>query len=303
MIYTLTLNPSIDYIVRADNVTLGSLNRATATAFYPGGKGINVSRVLHNLGVNSTALGYLGGFTGVYIKEQLSSAEIACDFVQLDEPTRINIKLKTDQETEVNGNSPYVSQVKQTELLDKISKLTAEDFLVMAGSLPQSVAADFYEIVAERCIEKNIPFIIDTSGNAFERILDYKPFLIKPNQHELEDLLDVKIHSVEDAIQYGSELLQKGPSHIIVSLGGDGAVFISEGLKAVAHAPTGVVKNTVGAGDSTVAGFLSSYVQHNDLLKAFQFGVAAGSATAFSEDLCTKSEVEKLLPQVKVEKL
>ncbi|MGO4887546.1 1-phosphofructokinase [Anaerobacillus sp. MEB173] len=301
MIYTCTLNPSIDYLVEIDQVRLGSLNRANSVRFFPGGKGINVSRVLKSLGIESTALGYLGGFTGEFIRTELSKEEIAHDFIQLNDTTRINIKLKTETETEINGHGSTIPVDKQEEMINKLSTFTKEDFVVLAGSLPPSVSPAFYERLAKYCSEQSIPFILDTSGESLEKLLQYQPFLIKPNHHELGELLGVEISSANDAIRYGQELLKCGPRNIIVSMGGKGAVFINSNMIARAIVPKGEVKSTVGAGDSSVAGFIAEFVQSGDYLKAFQYGVASGSATAFSNDLCKKEDVEKLLSNINVE--
>lgn len=300
MIYTCTLNPSIDYLVEIEEVSLGKLNRAKKTAFYPGGKGINVSRVLKNLGVPNVALGYIGGFTGQFIQDFLERDGITQDFIPHDEPTRVNVKLRAEKETEINGQGAYISEELKQQLLDKISSLTQDDILVVAGSLPPSIPANFYETIAKFCQENNIRFVIDTGGQTLKDALKYKPFLIKPNHHELSDLLGVEIHSKEDVLQYADKLLDLGPTNILVTLGGEGAVLVSEETIAYANVPKGELKNSVGAGDSTVAGFLASFVEIGDLLHAFKTGVACGSATAFSEDLCTKSEMEILLPQIAV---
>ncbi|MFD1738117.1 1-phosphofructokinase [Bacillus salitolerans] len=303
MIYTCTLNPSIDYVVELDQLQVGSLNRTKQSFYYPGGKGINVSRVLSNIGIENTALGYVGGFTGRFIKDFLSNEGIPHQFIEVEEPTRINVKLKTNRETEVNGAGPYISVVKQKSLLNYLHSLTKEDYLVLAGSLPSSISVDFYTSIAQLCSKKDIPFIIDVSGPALQEVLSFKPLLVKPNQHELGDLLGVTIETKAEAALYGKRLVEQGAQNVIVSMGGAGAVFINQDITAFANVPIGIVRNSVGAGDSTVAGFLAAYVKTADVLQAFQFGVAAGSATAFSSDLCKKEQVENILPQVKVERV
>ncbi|HWO76643.1 MAG TPA: 1-phosphofructokinase [Bacillus sp. (in: firmicutes)] len=300
MIYTCTLNPSIDYVVEIEEVIMGDLNRAQKTSFYPGGKGINVSRVLRNLGLPSTALGFAGGFTGKFIQDFLEHEGIQHSFVEHEEPTRVNIKLKTDEETEINGRGPQITEEQQKRLLEQIAAITPHDVLVLAGSLPPSLPVSFYEEVAAYCKNKEIPFVADTGGIVLKRLLSYNPILIKPNQHELGDLLHTKIHTIEDVLQNGEALLEQGPENIMVTLGGHGAVFMNKKVKAVATVPKGKLKNSVGAGDSTVAGFLAVYQQTGDVLEAFKTAVACGSATAFSDDLCTKAEVEHLLPQVQI---
>lgn len=300
MIYTCTLNPSIDYLVRLEEVKLGVLNRASETAFYPGGKGINVSRVLSRLGETSTALGFVGGFTGAFICNELKQAGILLDFVEVDEPTRINIKLKSGNETEINGLGTTITKEKELELFKKISTLSDDDFLILAGSLPPAVSPDFYSSIAKLCSERNIRFIADTSGDALKGILQYKPFLVKPNEHELGELFNVKISTIEEASFYGKKLHEQGPENVIVSLGAKGALFINNNGVVFANVPKGDLKNSVGAGDSLVAGFVASYVKQADFLEAFKFGIACGSATAFSIDLCDKLTVAKLLPEIKV---
>ncbi len=303
MIFTCTLNPSVDYVVEVDNVELGGLNRAKKTAFYPGGKGINVSRVLKKLGITNTALGFVGGFTGEFITNSLKKEGILQDFTLVDEDTRVNVKLKSSVETEVNGQGPVISKEKEQELFEKIITMTAEDYLILAGSLPPSISPDFYQKIAAQCNENNVYFVVDTSGKALEEILPYQPFLIKPNQHELGELFNVEISSVEDAVKYGRKLLEKGPENVIVSLGSDGALLLNKEVSAYANVPKGELKNSVGAGDSLVAGFIASYVENGDYIEAFKYGIAAGSATAFSSDLCNKSSLEKLLPEIKIEVL
>ncbi|MEK4174755.1 1-phosphofructokinase [Aeribacillus sp. FSL K6-1305] len=301
MIYTVTLNPSIDYHVRINHLKIGELNRAEETLYFPGGKGINVSRVLKRLGIDSVVLGFAGGFTGDFLKNALISENIAIDFTEVEEPTRINIKLKGDQETEINGNGPAISKEKQEKLLSKISSLNKNDVLVLAGSLPPTVPENFYETIASICQEREIPFVVDTSGPSLKRLIPMRPFLIKPNHHELGELFHVNIETIEDAIKYGKKLQNEGARNVIVTMGGNGAVLINTDHTVLAKVPKGNVKNTVGAGDSTVAGFLASYFQNHDAIKAFQHGVSAGSATAFSEDLCTKESVEQLLPNIRLE--
>lgn len=303
MIYTCTLNPSVDYVVEVDDVQIGSLNRANKTAFYPGGKGINVSRVLKKLGISNTALGFVGGFTGDFIINSLKQEEISQQFTIVDEVTRVNVKLKSSVETEINGKGAVISKQKELELFTQIDTLKEQDFLILAGSLPPNISIDFYEKIAVKCKEKNVHLVVDTSGEALKGILPYKPFFVKPNQHELGELFNVEITSVEDAVTYGTKLLEKGPENVIVSLGRNGALFINKEVTAFADVPKGELKNSVGAGDSLVAGFIASYVQNKDFLKAFKYGIAAGSATAFSNDLCNKSCLEKLLPEIKIELL
>ncbi|WP_456277750.1 1-phosphofructokinase [Bacillus sp. AK128] len=303
MIYSCTLNPSIDYVVELESVSLGKLNRTDQTSYYPGGKGINVSRVLKRLGVENKALGFIGGFTGRFITDFLDQEGISHQFIELEEPTRINIKLKTNQETEINGSGPFISESQKEQLYNLIGGLTQGDYFVLAGSFPPSISLDYYKSLAALCEEKGISFVIDVSGPPLKETLSYKPFLIKPNQHELAELVGHDISSKEEAISYGRKLLTEGPQNIIISMGGEGAVLVNADMTLVATVPKGTVKNSVGAGDSTVAGFMASYSQNGDIAEAFRNGVASGTATAFSSDLCTEEAVKHIVTQIQLEKL
>ncbi|MDR7074575.1 1-phosphofructokinase [Fictibacillus barbaricus] len=303
MIYTCTLNPSIDYVASVKNFKEGQLNRTETAQMYPGGKGINVSRVLKYLGTDSTALGFIGGFTGDFIRDYLTNAHISNDFIQVHEPTRINVKLKSDTETEINGLGPDISLEQQQELIEKVRSLAADDILVLAGSIPPSLSINFYAELSAICMLQNVRVVLDTTGETLKKTLPYKPFLIKPNHHELGDLFETTITTVEDAVHYGKRLLDEGAQNVIVSMAVQGAVFLNHDHVLLANVPSGTVKNSVGAGDSVVAGFLSQITQSDDIILAFKTGVASGSATAFSEDLCTKEHMESLLKEIKVQKL
>ncbi|MBD7965310.1 1-phosphofructokinase [Fictibacillus norfolkensis] len=303
MIYTCTLNPSIDYVARVEDFKEGHLNRTSDTFVYPGGKGINVSRVLKHLGIDSTALGYTGGFTGAFIKDFLTEEQILHDFINVSEVTRINVKLKSHKETEINGLGPSISIENQQNLLQKIDNMSEGDFLLLAGSIPPSISDDFYAEIAKKCNGQGIHAVIDTAGEALRKTLSFQPFLIKPNHHELGELFQTDVNSKEDAIFYGKKLLEAGVQNVIVSMAGDGAIFLNKDTVLISNVPVGTVKNSVGAGDSVVAGFLSQIIQERDLSTAFQYGVAAGSATAFSEDLCTLEQVEFLRKQIVIEEV
>jgi 1-phosphofructokinase len=303
MIYTLTLNPSVDYIVKLENFQLGELNRTVNEAKFPGGKGINVSRVLNQLGTNSKALGFVGGFTGAYIEQYLHNEKMDTDFVQVDEDTRINVKLKTGQESEINAKGPNISELNFTILKQKIQQLGADDLLVLAGSIPASLPKTTYEDLVKICSESGAQFVVDAEGELLKKVLPYHPFLIKPNHHELGELFETTISSVEDVIPYGKRLIELGAKNVIVSLAGKGAVFINEKTTLRAEVPKGEVKNSVGAGDSMVAGFLAAYEKTTNIKEAFRYSVASGSATAFSLGLCTKAKVEELLPQVHIKEI
>ncbi|MFC3882165.1 1-phosphofructokinase [Bacillus songklensis] len=300
MIYTMTLNPSIDYIVEVDSFELGGLNRIERDAKFPGGKGINVSQVLHRLGVNSKALGFIGGYTGKYVNDCLKASGIDVDFVKVEGDTRINIKLKTGQETEINGQGPTIHTQDLSKLMQRVEQLTSEDILVLAGSIPKSVPSTIYETMAQIGGKKGAKVVVDATGDVLMNVLPYRPFLIKPNHHELGELFGVTIETVEDAVPYGKRLVEMGAQHVIVSLAGKGALLFSKELSLHANVPKGEVKNSVGAGDSVVGGFLAAYVQTGDVQNAFRYGVASGSATAFSLELCKKEQVEELLPQIEL---
>lgn len=302
MIYTITLNPSLDYIVELDQIHIGELNRTKKESKFPGGKGINVSQVLKRLEVDSKALGFLGGFTGDYIENILKSLKVDTDFVKVNEDTRINVKLKAEQETEINANGPSITKEDFEALKRKIRELTNEDTLVLAGSIPSTMPETTYEELVKICSEKGTKFVVDAEGELLKKVIPYKPFLIKPNHHELGELFNTVISTCEEVIPYGRELVRMGAQNVIVSMAEKGAVFINQNMTFISSVPKGEVKNSVGAGDSLVAGFLATFQLTNSLEEAFRFSVAAGSATAFSMGLCTREKVESLLPQVYLEK-
>ncbi len=301
MIYTITFNPALDYIVKMDEFNLGNVNRSNNEFVYAGGKGINVSIVLNNLGVKSKALGFIAGFTGEEIERRVR--EFGCDteFIKLKEGmSRINVKIKADVESEINGGGPDISSDALEELYKKLDTLTVGDILVLAGSVPKTMPTDVYERIMERLQEKNVKFIVDTTGESLLKVLKYNPFLIKPNHHELGDLFGVKLNNKEDVIEYAKKLKNMGAQNVIISMAGDGAVLIdSNGGVTTSNVPKGVVKNSVGAGDSMVAGFIAGYLNSEKIEDGFKLGVATGSASAFSEGLATKDYVYELLEQVK----
>jgi 1-phosphofructokinase len=301
MIYTLTLNPSVDYIVQLESFQLGELNRTISETTFPGGKGINVSRVLKHLGITSKALGFIGGFTGKYIEEYLDNEKIETDFVKVIGDTRINLKLKTGRETEINAKGPTISERDFQLLKEKIAQLTAEDTLVLAGSIPSTLPKTTYEELVKICKESHAEFVVDAEGELLKNVLQHHPFLIKPNHHELGELFNTTISSCEEVIPYGKKLIEMGAKNVIVSLADKGAVLMTGNMSWKAEVPKGKVKNSVGAGDSMVAGFLAAYEKTLDPKEAFRFSVAAGSATAFSLGLCTPEEIEELIMQVQIE--
>ncbi|WP_017434217.1 1-phosphofructokinase [Saccharococcus caldoxylosilyticus] len=300
MIYTCTLNPSVDYVVHVDELRVGELNRAVKTLTFPGGKGINVSRVLKRLGVDSTALGFIGGFTGEFIEKELGKENIVCDFVKVPGNTRINVKLKAGLETEINGQGPTVEAEHEVRLLEKIRSLTENDIIVLAGSVPSSMSSDVYEKICDEAKKRNAKVVVDTSGPALKALLAHKPFFAKPNHKELAELFGTSFQAKEEIIAYGRRLVEMGVENVIVSMAGDGAFYFNRAVTLFAKAPQGTVKNSVGAGDSMVAGFLAAYTSGKSLEEAFAYSVASGSATAFSEDLCTKERVDQLLNEVNV---
>ncbi|MEK4287456.1 1-phosphofructokinase [Paenibacillus sp. FSL P4-0502] len=300
MIYTVTLNPSIDYIVEVEDLRLGDLNRMKRDLKLPGGKGINVSRVLKQLGVQNKAMGFLGGFTGRYIEDWLHEESISSDFVFVSDDTRINIKLKHGEETEINGVGPAILVPEADALLQKLAALNAEDVVILSGSVPPSLGADFYDKLISVCKQSGAEFVIDTTGAALQKALAYQPLLVKPNHHELAELFGVTIDTREEIITYGRKLLDAGAKHVLVSMAGEGALFITEQGVYHANAPKGKVKNSVGAGDSMIAGFVGTLSLTGDLLEAFRAGVASGSATAFSDDLADREFIEQLRPLIKI---
>ncbi len=300
MIYTLTLNPSIDYVVEVNDFKIGKINKIKNDYKYPGGKGINVSRVLNNLNVNTKTLGFIGGFTGEYIKEFLHEEGVDTDFITTERDSRINIKLKTNSETELNGVGPKITEEHLEKLFNKLEQLTSNDYLVLAGNIPKNLPRDIYAQILKRYLNDNVKVVVDTTGIGLTSTLIHRPFLLKPNNHELSELFDVEIDSTEQIIYYGKKLLEMGAENVIVSMASEGAVLICNEGVYHATAPKGEVKNSVGAGDSLVAGFLANYSQNLDIIEAFRWGIASGSATAFAIDLCKKEEVERLLYEVKI---
>ena len=301
MIYTITFNPALDYIVKMDEFNLGHVNRSNNEFVYAGGKGINVSIVLNNLEVKSKALGFIAGFTGDEIERRVREFGCDTDFIKLKEGMyRINVKIKADVESEINGGGPDISSEALEKLYAKLDTLTTGDILVLAGSIPKTMPTDIYERIMERLQEKNVRFIVDTTGESLLKVLKYNPFLIKPNHHELGELFGVKLNSKEEVIEYARKLKDMGAQNVIISMAGDGAVLIdSNGGVTTSNVPKGVVKNSVGAGDSMVAGFIAGYLNSEKIEDGFKLGVATGSASAFSEGLATKDYVYELLEQVR----
>lgn len=300
MIYTVTFNPSLDYIVSVNDFQLGLTNRTDSELILPGGKGINVSTILMNLGIDSTAFGFAAGFTGEEIIREVEAMGIRSDFIKIDSGiSRINLKLKNIDGTEINGSGPEISEEKIEELLRKLDILGEGDILVLAGSIPASMPADMYSTIMERLQHKNVTFIVDATKDLLINVLKYKPFLIKPNNHELGELFDVKLTTREEVIPYGKKLQKQGARNVLISMAGEGAVLVAEdGSVYEAPAPKGTLVNAVGAGDSMVAGFTAGWIEKKDYRHAFYMGVSAGSASAFSEYLATKEEIMDLHEKV-----
>ena len=312
MIYTVTFNPSIDYIVSVEKFTLEKVNRTINELMLPGGKGINVSQVLTNLGVENTALGFVAGFTGQQLTKMLNEKGIHSDFVQVEDGmTRINVKIQTGmlvnselesesdallrEETEINGQGPEVAEMELKTLMNKINLLTEEDILVISGSVCKGVSQNIYADIVKMCNDKDVKVVVDASGPLLWNVLEYSPFLIKPNHHELGDIFNREILSRDEVIFYAKELQNRGAQNVLVSMGSKGAILVADdGEVYESEAPKGTVINSVGAGDSMVAGFLTGYLDTEDYEAALQMGICTGSASAFSERLATREEVLKL---------
>lgn len=300
MIYTVTFNPALDYVVGVEHLTLGEVNRTTKEAIYYGGKGINVSAVLKELKVESIALGFVAGFTGDAIERGVKEMGIVTDFIHLKEGmSRINIKIKSDQESEINGQGPEITKEAIELLFDKLDQLKEGDSLVLAGSIPKTLPSDIYERIMERLQEKKIRVIVDATKDLLLNVLKYKPFLIKPNNHELGEMFGVILKTNEEIISYGKKLQDMGARNVLISMAGDGSILIDEtGNVYQMGVPAGKVKNSVGAGDSMVAGFLAGYAETNNYEEALKLGTATGSATAFSEGLATYETIMELRRQL-----
>ena len=297
MIYTVTFNPSLDYIVRVENFRAGQINRTYYENILPGGKGINVSIVLSNLGHDSTALGFMAGFTGEDIEDLMKNFGCGTDFIRVKEGlSRINLKMKSDEETEINGQGPRITEDDIQKLYEKLDALKEGDILIISGSVPNTLPQDMYERIMERLEGRGIRIIVDAEKDLLTRVLKYHPFLIKPNNHELGAIYGVTLKTQDEVIPYAQKLREAGAVNVLISMAGAGAVFISEnGDVFKSPAPKGTLVNSVGAGDSMVAGFVAGYLETGDYHKAFRMGLATGSASAFSPDLATRPEVEALL--------
>ena len=303
MIYTVTLNPSIDFIVRLDHLELGSVNRMTSDEKFAGGKGINVSRILQRLDVDNTATGFIGGFTGRFVENGLIAEGIKTNFVQVSEDTRINVKIKAGEETEINGAGPKISDEKLEELKAILAGLSSEDTVVFAGSAPSSLGNQVYNTLIPIAKKAGAEVVCDFEGQTLLDSLNYQPLLVKPNNHELADIFGVELNGLEDIEKYAREILAKGAKNVIISMAGDGALLVTPEAAYFAKPIKGTVKNSVGAGDSMVAGFTGEYVKSGDPIEALKWGVACGTATTFSNDLATAEFIKETYQEVEVEKL
>ena len=296
MIYTVTFNPSLDYIVTVDNFTTGRVNRTTTEFMYPGGKGINVSIVLKNLGYDNIALGFEAGFTGEEIIRRISDMGIIHDFIHVDNGlSRINVKIRSDNESEINGQGPAIEADHINKLYQRFDKLKNGDILVLAGSIPTVMPDSMYMDIMKYLKGRNIKIVVDATKDLLVNVLEYRPFLIKPNNHELGEIFGVELKTRDEVVEYAKRLQKMGAVNVLVSMAGEGAVLVAEdGSIFKTPAPKGVVKNSVGAGDSMVAGFIAGYLNSGNYVEAFKMGVCTGSASAFSDKLATKAEVEAL---------
>jgi 1-phosphofructokinase len=299
VIYTITFNPAVDYVVYTDELQVGKVNRSKSEEIYFGGKGINVSMVLNELGIKSKAMGFVAGFTGAAIEKGLTDAGIETDFVHLNKGfTRINVKIKSHAETELNGQGPEIPTEKLDELFDRLDGIKDGDGVILAGSIPSYLPSDIYERILERLKDRNIRAVVDATDDLLVNVLKYRPFLIKPNNFELGDIFGVTINTNEEIVKYAGKLKDMGAVNVLVSMAGDGAILLDEfGKTHVCGVCKGQVKNSVGAGDSMVAGFLAGCAK-GDYEYALKLGTAAGGATAFSDGLAKKDDIFKLLRQL-----
>ncbi len=299
MIYTVTFNPAIDYVVRTGEMTIGATNRSNSEEIYFGGKGINVSMVLKELDMPSIALGFVAGFTGVAIEKGVQEAGIETDFVHLEKGfSRINVKIKSSQETELNGQGPHITEESIKELFAKLDSLQDGDTIVLAGSIPNTLPADIYEQILQYLSGKNIKAVVDATGELLLRVMKFNPFLVKPNNHELGELFNVTLQTNEEIAQYARKLQEMGARNVLVSMAGDGALLIDEnGKEHFCDVCKGTVRNSVGAGDSMVAGFLAGS-KDGDYEFALKLGTATGGATAFADGLAKRDDIDRLLAQL-----
>lgn len=300
MIYTVTFNPALDYILELDKLEIGKIQKSKTELILPGGKGINVSTVLTNLEIDNIALGYKAGFVGAELERLLRNMNVKTDFIDLEEGnSRINVKISGEEETAINTNGPQISENKILELLEKLKTLNENDYLVLSGSIPSSIKDDIYEKICRIVKKQNVKIVVDATKNLLVQALKYNPFLIKPNNEELGEIFDVEIHTKEDAYVYGKKLKEMGAQNVLVSMGKIGAALIDEaGQEYFIKSPEGKRVNTVGSGDSMVAGFIAGFLKYKNYNDALRMGVSAGSASALSKYLATKEEVYNLFNNI-----
>ena len=300
MIYTVTFNPSLDYIVSVDDFKLGMTNRTNTELMFPGGKGINVSMVLQNLGYESMALGFMAGFTGKEIERLLSVRNVKSDFIEVGSGiSRINVKLRSNEESEINGMGPAIGKEEIDKLYKQLDKLEENDILVLAGSIPSVMPESMYSDIMNYLKDRKLNIVVDATRDLLVNVLEYHPFLIKPNNHELGEIFDVTLTTKEEVVPYAKKIQEMGARNVLISMAGEGALLVTEnGEVFESNPPKGKVKNSVGAGDSMVAGFLAGYLHSGSYEEAFYMGLCTGSASAFSDNLATKEEVGELLKQI-----
>lgn len=296
MVYTITLNPALDYVMKVGKLRYDDINRSKSEEIYYGGKGINVSVILTRLGVHNKALGFVAGFTGRKLEQMLVDEGIDCDFNRLSNgQTRINVKIKADTELDVNASGPNISEDDIKDLMDKLDDIGEDDYLVLAGSIPSTLPDDIYERILSRLQSRGVNFIVDATGDLLKKALPYKPFLVKPNHHELGDLFGVETKTEEDIVKYARKVQEMGARNVLVSRAKDGATLIDENSNVTTFANVdGELVNSVGCGDSMVAGFVAGYINKKDYAYALKLGAACGNATAFSEELATADEIKKV---------
>ena len=305
MIYTVTFNPALDYVVDMDSFVVGDINRTIKETVYPGGKGINVSLVLRNLGFDSIALGFEGGATGGMLVQMLNDLKCQTDFIHVqDGQTRINVKIRANKgsfpETAINGQGPRISDQELKAFYKRLDMLRDGDILVLAGSIPSSLSQEMYRDILSYLSDRNVEFVVDATGQLMMNVLEYRPFLVKPNDQELAETFGVKIETKDDIWYYAGQMQKLGAKNILISLGGSGAMFLGEnGMRLEMKAPEGKLVNSVGAGDSMVAGFLAGWIKHKDYREAMRLGVCCGSASAFKDWLADRHDIDNLLDKIK----
>lgn len=301
MIYTLTLNPSIDYVLKIDKFSDGETLRSNTEEKYPGGKGIMVSKLLKNLGEKSVNIGFLGGFTGDFIRKKLNDLGIEEDFTNIEDDSRINVKLKYETETEINAQGPQITEEEIEEFLNYLDQLQEDDFVIISGSIPKSLGDDFYRVIVNLLEMNNVRFALDTSGKKLFKLSSYKPFLVKPNKKELEEIFEDKIDSDEKIVKYARKLIDQGAENVIVSLGKDGSIFVDNSVIYKAKPIEGKLINSVGSGDSMVAGYIYGYMKGLSKFDSYKLAASCGNATAFSPDIAEKELIVDIFKKVEVE--